>query len=92
MALPDQLIPLTPLFDKWCDPNLAHRSETLASASNDDLRNLAAQVLPQVEAIELHLASFGEHPLDDAAQGLLLLVETTLDAVHELELRRLSEA
>ncbi len=87
MPLPDALSILIPLLDDWsyADPSL--RLEKLVSATSSDLSLLVERVLPCLPAIDEYLTTFGDQPLDETARRLLRLVESALDAKHELEAR-----
>lgn len=87
MPLPDHLIDLVELFEEWSIADLAHRVMKLAQATDEQLQGLAARVLPRAEEIDAYLNTFGETPLDEPANRLVLLAECALDSQTELGLR-----
>jgi hypothetical protein len=92
MSLPENLKELSELFDEWSIDDLARRAEKLASATRAELQGATRRVLPKVDAIDEHLAAFGNAPLDESARRLVLLAECALEAQHELEIRDAPDA
>ena len=62
------------------------RSDRIASATHEDLRELVEVVSPELQAIDAFIDSIGE-PLPDEAALLGSLAEAALEAKHELERR-----
>ena len=91
MALPDHLVDVGLLFSEWSIADLANRMMKLARATDEELKGLAAKVLPRSEEIDAYLNTFGENPLDEPANRLVLLAECALDAQTELGLRESPE-
>lgn len=87
IGLPGEFSDLIPVLDEWSTADLALRMDRLCSASAADLSALAERVLPRLPAIDAYLNSYGDHPLDEPARGLLRLAECALDARHELSAR-----
>jgi hypothetical protein len=79
-----ELRQLLPMLRRWATGDDTARSNRIASATDEDLRELVEVVSPELQAIDAFIDSIGE-PLPDEAALLGSLAEAALEAKHELE-------
>lgn len=83
--LPDELRILATLVCKWATGDAVAREVLIESASRSELADLISSVSPHVAAINAHLDSFGDRPLDSSAIKLGQLAEAADEAKRFLE-------
>jgi hypothetical protein len=85
--LPNDLQPLAPLIAKYAESDDVERSESLAKASTDELRELSAAADPHWDAINAFLDENMEQigPSQDMALALDGFSQAAMEAGGELE-------
>ena len=78
---------LLPMLRRWATGDDTTRSDQIAAASDDDLRELVAVVAPERSEIDA-LTDHHDEPLPDEAILLGRLAEASSEAEHELARRR----
>jgi hypothetical protein len=81
-----ELQQLLPMLRSWAAGDDTVRSDRIAAASSDDLRELVTAVADELHRIDALIDSHGE-PLPDEAVLLGRLAEAALEAQHELTRR-----
>jgi hypothetical protein len=85
--LPDDLQPLAPLIAKYAESDDVDRSELLANASTDELRELSTAANPHWDAINAFLDENMEQvgPSQDLALALDGFSQAAMEAGSELD-------
>jgi hypothetical protein len=78
---------LLPMLRRWATGDDTTRSDQIAAASDDDLRELVAVVAPERSGIDA-LIDYHDEPVPDEAILLGRLAEASSEAEHELARRR----
>jgi len=83
--LPEGFRSLSALMHKWATSDDGAREALIEAADRPDLLDLIATVSPQMAAINAHLDSFGDQPLDSSEIKLAQLAEAADEARRHLE-------
>lgn len=83
--LPKRFQPLNSLLQKWATSDDEAREALIEAADRSDLLDLIAAVSPHMAAINAHLDSFGDQPLDPSAIKLSQLAEVADEVKRLLE-------
>jgi hypothetical protein len=82
--LPERFHDLTPLIERWAEPDDSARDALLDEAGDSELRELVRVIRPRFQEINQYLSSFGEKPLPEAATALGTLAECATEAQLKL--------
>lgn len=67
-GVPEALLPLVPLLDRWGISDDEERSQKLAKCARSTRERLVRQVVPLLPAIDEFLASFGKDPPEEVCE------------------------